>query len=316
MEQRILGNSGIPVSAIGLGCMSMTAAYDLDAIDEAESLRAIHRAIDLGITFIDTADVYGPHTNEVLVGRALKDRRDEVVLSTKCGYLKFPDGSMARDGRPEHLRAGIDGSLQRLGVDHVDLWQLHRVDPNVPVEESWAVFAEAAQAGKTRAVGLSEATLDEVKRCHAIHPVASVQSELSLWTREWLDELIPWLAENDIAFIAFSPLGRGFLTGALTPDRTFAPEDTRAAMPRFQAEALAANQRLIDTLKEIAARQGATVPQVAIAWVLSRGRHVIPIPGTRRTSRVEENAGAADVVLSPEDLAALDALPPAEGTRY
>ncbi|MCA0331110.1 MAG: aldo/keto reductase [Actinobacteria bacterium] len=316
MTTRQLGG-GIEVGPIGLGCMGMTHAYDASLRDEAESVRVIHRALDLGATLIDTADVYGPFTNEELVGRALAGRRDRAVLATKCGYRSNPDGpGLVKQADPAYVRASIDASLQRLGVDHVDLYQLHRVDPAVPLEDTWGAFAEVVAAGKARAVGLSEATLDEIQRAHAIHPVASVQSELSLWTRDWLADVLPWCRENGVAFLPFSPLGRGFLTGAMGTDRAFEKGDFRAANPRFQPQALTANQAIVDAVRAVAARHGGTPAQIALAWLLAQGPQVVPIPGTKRVERLEENVAAAGLVLSAGDLAELDALPAPVGARY
>lgn len=316
MTTRQLGG-GIEVGPIGLGCMGMTHAYDASLRDEAESVRVIHRALDLGATLIDTADVYGPFTNEELVGRALAGRRDRAVLATKCGYRSNPDGpGLVKQADPAYVRASIDASLQRLGVDHVDLYQLHRVDPAVPLEDTWGAFAEVVATGKARAVGLSEATLDEIQRAHAIHPVASVQSELSLWTRDWLADVLPWCRENGVAFLPFSPLGRGFLTGAMGTDRAFEKGDFRAANPRFQPQALTANQAIVDAVRAVAARHGGTPAQIALAWLLAQGPQVVPIPGTKRVERLEENVAAAGLVLSAGDLAELDALPAPVGARY
>lgn len=317
---RRLGNSDIRVGAIGLGCMGMSWAYAPDDRDDDRSIGVIHRAIELGVTLIDTADVYGPFTNEELVGRALAGRRDEVVLATKCGLIAEEPApgaafQMRRDGRPEHVRSALEASLRRLGTDHVDLYQLHRVDPDVPVEETWGAMAEHVAAGRVRAIGMSEATVDELTRAHAIHPVASVQSELSLWTREPLDDVLPWCEANDVAFIPFAPLGRGFLTGRQA-NASFSADDFRAHNPRFTEEARAANQAIVDQVATIASSHGTTPAQVALAWVLSRGEQVIPIPGTRRIPYLEENVGAAGLALSEDDLQALDALPPAVGARY
>jgi aryl-alcohol dehydrogenase-like predicted oxidoreductase len=315
MTTRRLGSSGIEVGPIGLGCMGMTFAYDAAERDEAESIRVIHRGLELGATLVDTSDVYGPYTNEELVGRALAGRRDQAVLATKVGLVLGENGTERR-ADPAYIRTALDASLQRLGVDHVDLYQLHRVDPQVPVEESWGALAEGVAAGKVRAIGLSEATVDEIERCHAIHPVATVQSELSLWTRDWTDDVLPWCRANDVAFLPFSPLGRGFLTGAMTADRSFESGDFRANLPRFRPENLAANQALVDAVRAVAERVGATPAQVALAWVLAQGEQVVPIPGTKKVSRLEENVAAADLVLSADDLAELDALPAPAGTRY
>lgn len=248
------------------------------------------------------------------MGRALVGRRDEAVLATKVGLVLKPGFAYSRDGRPEHVRAAIDASLQRLGVDHVDLYQLHRVDENVPLEETWGAMAETVAAGKARCIGLSEVTVDELTRAHAIHPVATLQSELSLWTRGALDDVLPWCAAHGAGFLPFAPLGRGFLTGALAAVPT--EGDFRSNNPRFTPEAMTANTRIVDGVRVVAERLGATPAQVALAWVLAQGPSVVPIPGTRRPERVDENAGAARLVLSSADLAALDALPPAVGSRY
>jgi aryl-alcohol dehydrogenase-like predicted oxidoreductase len=307
--------------------MGMSWAYGEAGRDDERSVDVIHRALDLGVTLLDTSDMYGPFTNEELVGRAIAGRRDEVVLATKGGLVvgdvpNMPTGDahaaygINRVGRPDHLRRAIDASLGRLGVDHVDLYQLHRVDPDVPLEESWGAMAEFVAAGKARAIGLSEVSVEELDRAHAIHPVASVQSELSLWTRDAIDGgVLTWCAEHDATFIPFSPLGRGFLTGSITA-ATFEAGDFRARNPRFRDEALAANLALVDAVKEVAAGLDATPAQVALAWVLAQGDHVVPIPGTRRVERLEENAGAALVTLDAAALAALDALPAPTGARY
>jgi aryl-alcohol dehydrogenase-like predicted oxidoreductase len=318
IPQRTLGRGGPPVGAVGLGCMGMTWAYDPEDRDETESIATIHRALELGVTFLDTADMYGPFTNEELVGRALHGRRDEAVLATKGGLVVESTDpiEMRRDGRPEHMRAALDASLARLGTDHVDLYQLHRVDENVPLEETWGAMAEAVAAGKARAIGLSEVSVGELDRAHAIHPVASVQSELSLWTRDPLDGVLPWCAEHGAAFIPYSPLGRGFLTGRLDDRASFASGDFRSGLPRFADDARAANAAIVDRVRAGAGRAGVEASQVALAWVLAQGEHVVPIPGTRRRKWLEENAGAARVKLSAEDLAELDALPAPEGARY
>jgi aryl-alcohol dehydrogenase-like predicted oxidoreductase len=318
---RTLGADGPPVGAVGLGCMGMTWAYSPADRDDATSIAVIHRALELGVTLIDTADIYGPYTNEELVGRALQGRRDETVLATKVGLVVDPSPPtppnyrIGRDGRPEHVREGIDASLRRLGVDHVDLYQLHRVDEKVPVEETWGAMAEVVAAGKARAIGMSEASVDELERAHAIHPVTSLQSEFSLWTREPLDDVIPWCSEHGAAFIPFAPLGRGFLTGRLSAGG-FEDGDFRARNPRFAQEAMEANQAIVDRVRAVAERHEAAAGQVALAWVLAQGEHVIPIPGTKRIAYLEENAAAADVALTADDLAELEALPAPVGTRY
>ena len=280
-------------------------------------MAVIQRAIGLGVTLIDTADVYGPFTNEELVGRALRGRRSEVTLATKCGLVvdDVANLSMHRDGRPEHVRSAIDASLRRLGTDVVDLYQLHRVDDDVPLEETWGAMAGLVAAGKVRAIGLSEVTVEQAELAHTTHPVASIQSELSLWTRDALRDVVPWCSENGVAFIPFAPLGRGFLTGEVTAS-SFGSDDFRARNPRFTSEAMSANIPLVDRVRTVAARHDATPAQVAIAWTLTQGDHVIPIPGTKKLSRLEENTAAADLPLSASDLADLNALPAAAGARY
>jgi len=318
IPQRRLGSSGFTVGAIGLGCMGMSWAYGEPVErDDEESMAVIRRALELGVTLIDTADMYGPFTNEELVGRALEGRRDEAVLATKVGNVVDDAENLVvrRDGRPEHVREGIDASLRRLRVDHVDLYQLHRVDPEVPVEETWGAMAETVAAGKARALGMSEATVDELARAHAIHPVASVQSELSLWTRGQLDAVLPWCEANDAAFIPFAPLGRGYLTGRLA-QRGFGTGDFRSRNPRFTADAMDANLAIVDRVQAIADRLGATAAQVALAWVLAQGEQVIPIPGTKRLRYLEENTTAARLTLGPDALAELDGLPQPVGERY
>jgi aryl-alcohol dehydrogenase-like predicted oxidoreductase len=317
METRVLGSSGIAVGEIGLGCMGMSHGYDVGTAVESESIAVIHRALEIGVTLLDTSDVYGPHTNEELVGRALVGHREQAVLATKCGLVPGTSAapSVSRNGRPEYVRSAMDASLERLGVDHVDLYQLHRVDPDVPVAETWGAFAELVAAGKTHAIGLSEVTVEELEVCHAIHPVSTVQSELSLWTRDWTVEVLPWCIEHGVAFLPFSPLGRGFLTGALR-GRDFGSDDFRGGLPRFSPQAMAENQAIVDAVATVAARLGATSAQVALAWDLAQGPAVVPIPGTKRVSRLEENAAAADLALSTDDLAELDALPAPTGGRY
>ncbi|TKG70514.1 aldo/keto reductase [Prauserella endophytica] len=316
---RRLWQDGPEVGAIGLGCMGMTWAYggttDAESPDEV-----IGRALELGLNFVDTADMYGPFTNEEVVGAALKGRRDDVVLATKGGNVVrlTEDGAPAmpaQDGRPEHLRQAIDGSLRRLGFDHVDLYYLHRPDPEVPVEDSIGAMAEMVAQGKVLALGVSEFTVEQLDRAQAVHPIRAVQSELSLWTREHLATTLPWCVRNDAAFVPFSPLGRGFLTGRFR-EAAFAHDDFRAKLPRFQEENLRANLAIVERVEAVAARYGATAAQVALAWALAQGEHVVPIPGTRRRSRLEENAAAAELTLTETDLAELDALPAPEGTRY
>lgn len=311
---RTLGPSGPPVGAVGLGCMGMSWAYGAAERDDEQSRAVLRRALDLGVTLIDTADVYGPFTNEELVGSGLRGRRDEAYLATKCGLVVGGSG-MDRNGRPEHVRAALDASLARLGTDRVDLWQLHRVDPQVPVEETWGAMAEQVRAGKALALGMSEVTVAELDRAQAVHPVATVQSELSLWTRDPLGEVLPWCVAHGAGFLPFSPLGRGFLTGTLSPG-SFDARDFRSRNPRFTDEAMAANAALVDAVRAVAERVGGTAAQVALAWVLAQGEHVVPIPGTKKLRYLEQNAAAADLTLSPQDLAELDALPAPVGARY
>ncbi len=294
----------------------MSWAYVGDASEE-QSIRVIHRAIELGVTLFDTADVYGPFTNEELLGRALDGRHEDVVLATKVGLVVGPSGGypLLRDARPERILEEIDGSLRRLRTDVIDLYYLHRVDEQVPLEDTWGAMSTLVQAGKVRSLGLSEVGVDDLERAHAIHPVSAVQSELSLWTRDALPEVVPWCAANGAAFVPFAPLGRGFLTGAITA-ASFDDADFRAQNPRFTPEAIAANLAIVDRVRLVADRHGATPAQVALAWVLRQGEHVIPIPGTKRVKYLEENVGAAAVHLTPGDLADLESLPDALGSRY
>jgi aryl-alcohol dehydrogenase-like predicted oxidoreductase len=326
MRTTQLAANGPQVGVVGLGCMGMTHAYDLETprADE-QSVAVIHQALDLGVNLIDTADVYGPHTNEELVGRALADRRDRAVLATKVGLVwDDPEAAatgtsspgVGRNGRPEYVRASIDGSLRRLQTDHVDLYQLHRIDPEVPIEETWGAMAEVVAAGKARQIGLSEVTVGEIERAQAIHPVASVQSELSLWTRDVLDDVLPYCAQHGIAFLAFSPLGRGFLAGRFASSDELPTEDFRRGLPRFQPDALRQNQRIVERVRAAAERLGATPAQVALAWVLAQGDNVIPIPGTKTPRYLAENAAAAALRLSAADLAELDGIPAPVGGRY
>jgi aryl-alcohol dehydrogenase-like predicted oxidoreductase len=296
--------------------MPMSFGY-VDADAEDDPVDVIHRAIDLGVSMLDTADVYGPFSNEELVGAAIHDRRDRVEVATKVGLLVGPNGGypLDRDASPQHVRSAIDASLGRLRTDVVDLYYLHRIDPDVPLEETWGAMAQLVDAGKVRALGLSEVTVAEAERAHTIHPVAAIQSEMSLWTRDPLVDVVPWCAEHGARFVPFSPLGRGFLTGAISA-ASFDRSDFRSNNPRFTAEAVDANQAIVARVREVAERVGATPAQVALAWTLAQGEHVLPIPGTKRLRYLEQNLGAGGVVLSPEDLADLDALPVAEGSRY
>ena len=317
MRDRTLGATGPTVGTIGLGCMGFSIAYDPGTKDDASSIAVIRRALDLGVTLFDTSDAYGPFVNEELVGRALAGRRDEAVIATKAGCAPNTESFVPRpDGRPEVLRRCCDESLRRLGVDVIDLWQLHRADPTVPIEESVGAMGEMVTAGKVRAIGVSEVTLDQLRVAHRTHPLATVQSELSLWTRDHCTEIVPWCAENGVAFVAFAPLGRAFLAGTIDDTRAFDERDVRAVNPRFSVEARRANRPIVDTVRGVAARHGATAAQVALAWVLAQGEHVVAIPGSDRMAYLEENVGADGLRLDDTDLAALDAVPPAHGTRY
>lgn len=318
MKLRTLGHSGIRVGEIGYGAMGLTWAYGepIAADRENEAIAVIHRAIDLGVTLFDTAEVYGPFTNEALLGKALKGKRDRVIIATKTGFVPQPAGvPMKRDGRPATIRSAVEGSLKRLGIDEIDLYQLHRVDPEVPVEESVGAMSELVAAGKVRAIGLSEVDVATLERASAVHPIATLQSELSLWTRDVIAEILPWCAAHDVALLAYSPLGRGFFTGRLSQSE-IAAGDFRATLPRFQGENFARNKRLVDQIETVARRLGAANGQVALAWVLAQGEKVVPIPGTRRIPYLEENVGAANVRLSDADIAELDALAPPAGERY
>jgi aryl-alcohol dehydrogenase-like predicted oxidoreductase len=319
MTKRTLGSQGLEVSAQGLGCMGMTHAYG--AGDADSGLQTIHRALELGVTFLDTAEIYGPHTNEELVGRAIAGRRDEVQLATKFGFRLNPDSPWARsvDGSPENVRSAVEGSLTRLGTDHIDLYYQHRIDPGVPIEETVGAMAELVQAGKVRYLGLSEAAPETIRRAHATHPLTAVQMEYSLWTRDAEDEVLPTLRELGIGLVAYSPLGRGFLTGSIRSMDDLPEDDWRRNNPRFQEEALQQNIALADQVREIADRLGITPAQLALAWVQAKGEDIVAIPGTKSPTRLQENAGALDVQLSAEDVEALDAALPSDGvagTRY
>ena len=318
MQQRQLGDARFTVGEIGYGAMGLTHAYGepLTGAREGEAFAVIDRAVELGVTLFDTAEIYGPLTNEVLLGRALKGKRDRVRIATKTGFVVLPQGApMQRDGRPESIRRACEGSLQRLGIETIDLYQLHRVDPEVPVEESVGAMADLVRAGKVRWIGLSEVDVATLERAHAVHPIATVQSELSLWTRDALDDVLPRCAALGIGFLAFSPLGRGFLTGRLSRE-DIRPGDFRATLPRFQAENFDRNQALVDTVQGIAQRVGATSGQVALAWVLAQGQHVVPIPGTKRVAYLEENVAAANVHFDPAIMEELNALHAPIGSRY
>ena len=318
LPTRTLGPDGPPIGAIGLGCMGMSWAYNPEDRDDERSISVIRHALDIGVTLIDTADAYGPYTNEQLVGRALEGRRADMVLATKCGLevRSVEPMEISRNGRPEHVRAAIDASLERLGTDHVDLYQLHRTDPEVPVAETWGAMAEVVAAGKARAIGMSEANVEELEAAQAVHPVASLQSEFSLWERGPVDNgMLAWCRDHGAAFIPFAPLGRGFLTGQVTRE-TITDGDMRGSNPRFTEEAMEQNLAILDRVRAVAERYDAMPGQVALAWLLAQYERVVPIPGTRRVERLTENAGAARLELSAEDLAELDALPAPAGERY
>ncbi|XRQ16157.1 aldo/keto reductase [Actinomadura welshii] len=311
--------AGTPVGAVGLGCMGMSWAYTESERDDDASVALIREALELGVTFLDTAQPYGDGHNETLVGRALAGRRDEAVVATKTGLVAGEGATkLVRRGTPDHAKASAEVSLRRLGTDVIDLYYLHRVDPDVPLADTWGAMSELVAAGKVRRLGLSEVSAAQAAEAHAIHPVAAVQSELSLWTRDPLgapDDVVGWCAGNGAAFVPFSPLGRGFLTGAVT-SAEFEDTDFRGGNPRFQEDALKANLRIVDVVKAVAERHGATPAQVAIAWTLAQGDHVIPIPGTKKSRYLHDNAGAADLELTGADLAELDGVPEAVGARY
>lgn len=319
MQMRKLGHEGPEVSAIGLGCMGMSGSYG--AHDDAESLAVVRHALDRGLNFLDTADIYGPHTNEVLVGKAIKGRRAEAFLATKFGFVRDPVDSPTRDinGRPEYVHAACDASLRRLGVEYIDLYYQHRVDPSVPIEETMGAMAELVQAGKVRYLGLSEPSVATIERAQKVHPITAVQSEYSLWTRDPEDGVLPACVKLGIGFVPYSPLGRGFLTGALKSPSDFGADDYRRNSPRFEGENFARNLHSVDAVRELAAHKGCTPAQLALAWVLAQGEQVVPIPGTKRIRYLDDNIGATEVSLSREDLQKLAALfPPdaAAGARY
>ena len=304
MSNRILGSSGLEVSALGLGCMGLSHGYG-PAVDQEDGIALIRAAVDLGVTFFDTAQVYGPFTNEELVGKALGPVREQVVIATKFGF-SFDNGqSRGLNSRPEHIKATVEDSLRRLRVESIDLLYQHRVDPDVPIEDVAGAVKDLITAGKVKHFGLSEAGVDVIRRAHAVQPVTALQSEYSLWWREPEEEIVPTLKELGIGFVPFSPLGKGFLTGAITPTTPFDGSDLRNVLPRFTEQARAANHTLVDLVSAVAARTGATAAQVALAWLLAQDPWIVPIPGTTKIHRLQENAGAMDIELSPEDLAEL-----------
>ncbi len=324
MQLRILGKNGPRVSAIGLGCMGMSDFYC--GRDDAESLRTLHRALDQGITFLDTSDVYGPHTNELLLGRALREwaatpgkSRDRLTIATKFGILRAPDGIRTYNGTPDYVRQACDDSLKRFGLDTIDLYYLHRVDPKTPIEETVAAMAGLVKAGKVRYLGLSEAAPQTIRRAHAVHPITALQSEYSLWTRDPEDGVLPVCRELGIGFVPFSPLGRGFLTGQIRRPEDIAPDDSRANNPRFMGENFYKNLQVVAKIESLAKAKGCTSAQLALAWVLAQGNDIVPIPGTKRVKYLQENLGALAIILAPDDLRQIEEVSPkgiAHGERY
>jgi aryl-alcohol dehydrogenase-like predicted oxidoreductase len=321
MQQRSLGTQGLTVSAIGLGTMGMAGVAGMaemyGPVDAAEAIATIHRALDIGVSFLDTAEVYGPYRNEELVGRALKGRRDRAVIATKFGFKIAPDGRIdGMDSRPEHARAALDGCLQRLGVDHIDLWYQHRLDRNVPIEETVAAMVEGIRAGKVRYLGLSEVGAATLRRAHAVHPISALQSEYSIWERNIEGPVLDTCRELGIGIVPYSPLGRGFLSGTIERADALPHGDYRRLDPRFSADNYDRNRAIVASLEAVARRHRATSAQVALAWLLHQGPDIVPIPGTKRRRYLEQNAAAADLMLSQQDLADLAAIPATTGARY
>ena len=315
MKNARLGD--LTVARIGLGAMGMSHGYTGAGTDDDESIRTIHRALDLGVNFIDTAEIYGPYVNEELVGRALKDRRDDVVLATKFGLVSHAgQGPWNRDSSPANIRTAVEGSLRRLGTDRIDLYYQHRVDPNTPIEDTVGAVAELISEGKVRHIGLSEAWVSTIRRAHAVHPITALQSEYSLWTRDQEPQVLPLLRELGIGFVPYSPLGKGFLTGTIRSIDQFDPNDFRASNPRFTGENFQRNLRIADEVQAVAADAGVTPAQVALAWLLAKGDDIAPIPGTRRVARLEENVAADNVVLTADQMKRLDELTPASGGHH
>ena len=318
MNNRTLGSQGLVVSELGLGCMGMSEFYGTP--DEDESIATIHRALELGINFLDTADMYGPFTNERLVGRAIKDRRDEVVLATKFGNVRSEDGArLGISGKPDYVKKACDASLQRLGVDHIDLYYQHRVDPDTPIEETWGALKELVEAGKVRYLGISEAAPQTIRKAHALHPITALQTEYSLWSRDPEDEVLPTVRELGIGFVAYSPLGRGFLTGQFRRFEDLPEGDYRRNSPRFMGENFQKNLELVDKVREIASEKGVSPAQLALAWLLHQGEDIVPIPGTKRRRYLEENIAAIEIELTEDDLRRIDEVAPkgaAAGERY